>query len=64
MFLKKRAENIKRAMMYKKLSQKKLAQKLNISEAYVSRLINGERYNKNFEIFIFFELGVSYRNFK
>ena len=35
-----------------------------MSESYITRLINGERYNRNFEIFIFYELGVNYRNLK
>ncbi len=64
MFLRKRMNTIKKAMHYKRLSQKKLAQKLNISESYVTRLINGERYNREFELFLRYELGVSYTNFK
>ena len=63
MFLKKRADAIKGAMLAKRMSQKKMAQKLNISESYVTRLINGERYNREFEIFIAYELGINYRNF-
>jgi len=63
MFLKKRAATIKGAMLAKRMSQKKMAQKLNISESYVTRLINGERYNREFEIFIALELGVNYRKF-
>ena len=42
----------------------KIAEKLNVSESYVTRLINGERYNKNFEIFIAMELGFNYRNLR
>ena len=53
MFLKKRENNIRAAMHYKRISQKKMAQKLNISESYVTRLINGERYNREFEICYF-----------
>lgn len=64
MFLKKRMENIKRALGYKKMTQKTLAKKLKKSESYITRLINGERYNRDFEIFIFYELGVNYRNLK
>lgn len=64
MFLKKRRENIKRALGYKRMTQKTLAKKLKMSESYITRLINGERYNREFEIFIYYELGVSYRNFK
>lgn len=64
MFLKKRIENIKRALGYKRMTQKTLAKKLKMSESYITRLINGERYNREFEIFIYYELGISYRNFK
>ena len=64
MFLKKRMENIKRALGYKRMTQKTLAKKLKMSESYITRLINGERYNREFEIFIYYELGVSYRNLK
>lgn len=64
MFLKKREKAIHKAMHYKRLSQKKMAKKLNISESYVTRLINGERYNREFEIFIKYELGISYTNFR
>ena len=64
MFLKKRMENIKRALGYKRMTQKTLAKKLKMSESYITRLINGERYNREFENFIYYELGVSYRNFK
>ena len=64
MFLKKRMENIKRALGYERMTQKTLAKKLKMSESYITRLINGERYNREFEIFIYYELGVSYRNFK
>lgn len=64
MFLKKRMDNIKKAMLYKRISQKKMAQKLGMSESYITRLLNGERYNREFEIFIHYELGVSYTNFK
>ncbi len=64
MFLKKRSDNIKGKMRAKRLNQKKLAQKLNLSESYITRLINGERYNRQFEIFIAMELGVNYKNFR
>ena len=46
------------------MNQKKMARMLNKSESYITRLINGERYSKEFEIFIYYELGVSYRNLK
>ena len=64
MFLKKRMENIKRALAYERITQKALSKKLKMSESYITRLINGERYNRDFEIVIFYELGVNYRNLK
>ena len=64
MFLKKRENAIRGSMLAKKISQKKIAKILNISESYVTRLINGERYNREFEIYIRYELGISYTNFK
>jgi transcriptional regulator with XRE-family HTH domain len=64
MFLNRRKNNILGKMRAKRLNQKKLAQKLNLSESYITRLINGERYNRQFEIFIAMELGVNYRNFR
>lgn len=64
MFLKRRADNIRAKMRIKHMSQKKMAKMLNKSESYITRLINGERYSKEFEIFIHYELGFSYRNLK
>lgn len=64
MFLKRRADNIRAKMRTKHMNQKKMARILNKSESYITRLINGERYSKEFEIFIYYELGVSYRNFR
>lgn len=64
MFLKRRADNIRAKMYSKRMNQKKMAKMLNKSESYITRLINGERYSKEFEIFIYYELGVSYRNFR
>jgi transcriptional regulator with XRE-family HTH domain len=61
MFLKKRKETIKFLMKKKRFNQKKIAKKLNLSESYITRLINGERYSAKFEIFIMFELGLNYR---
>lgn len=61
MFLKKRMNAIKRAMARKRFNQKKIAKKLEVSESYITRLINGERYNSKFEIFIAMELGINYR---
>ena len=43
MFLKKRMNAMKRAMARKRFNQKKIAEKLEVSESYITRLINGER---------------------
>ena len=64
MFLKKRMENIKRALAYKRITQKALSKKLKMSESYITTLINGERYNRDFETFISYEPGANYRNLK
>ena len=61
MFLKKREETIRFLMKRKRYNQKKIAKYLEISESYVTRLINGERYNSKFEIFLALELGLNYR---
>lgn len=61
MFLKKREETIRFLMKRKKYNQKKIAKYLEISESYVTRLINGERYSGKFEIFLALELGLNYR---
>ena len=61
MFLKKREETIRFLMKRKRYNQKKIAKYLEISESYVTRLINGERYSSKFEIFLVLELGLNYR---
>jgi len=61
MFLKKREDTIRFLMKKKRFNQKKIAEKLNLSESYITRLINGQRYSNKFEIFIMYELGLNYR---
>lgn len=62
MFLEKRKYNILGKLRAKKMTQKKLAKKLKLSESYITRLIKGERYNKNFEFYIYFDLNIDYKN--
>lgn len=62
MFLERRKMNIKGAMKAKKITQKKMAKRLKLSESYITRLLNGTRYNRNFENYIYFELNIDYRN--
>ena len=61
MFLEKREETIRILMKKKRYNQNKIAKYLEISESYVTRLINGERYSSKFEIFLAIELGLNYR---
>lgn len=61
MFLKKRESTIRYFMRKKRYNQKKIAEKLNLSESYIARLVSGQRYSSKFEIFIAMELGVNYR---
>ncbi len=49
-------------MKAKKLTQKKMAKRLKLSESYITRLLDGTRYNKRFEMFIYFDLNVDYKN--
>lgn len=60
MFLSKRMYNIKGAMLAQRITQKKLSKKLGLSESYITRLIKGERYNREFECYIANELGINY----
>lgn len=63
MFLKKREDAIKGALMFRKITQKELAKELGMSESYITRLINGTRYSRKFEEFISRFLGIDYRKF-
>lgn len=49
-FLYRREARIRFAMHFRNWTQKMVAKHLNLSESYVTRLINGERYNRNFEL--------------
>ena len=59
-FLYRRELAIRFALRKKEFTQKKLAKRLKMTESYVSKLITGERYSKNFEIFIKYDLGIDY----
>jgi len=61
MFLAKRKMNIKGAMRAKRITQKKLAKRLKLSESYITRLLNGTRYNRQFEEYIAYDLGIDYK---
>ena len=51
-FLYHRKQMIRFKLMQAGISQKKLAKHLNLTESYISKLITGERYNQDFEIFL------------
>ena len=43
MFLRKRESTIRYFMRKKRYTQKKIAEKLDLSESYIARLVNGQR---------------------
>lgn len=47
-------------MLQQNIPQKILAKRLNLTESYISKLITGERYNKDFERYIAKVLDVNY----
>ena len=51
-FLYRRERMIRFKMLQKNMRQKMLAKRLNLTESYISKLITGERYNQDFEIFL------------
>ena len=52
-FLYRRERMIRFKMLQKNMPQKMLAKRLNLTESYISKLITGERYNKDFERYSF-----------
>ena len=59
-FLCHRERMIRFKMLQKNMPQKMLAKRLNLTESYISKLITGERYNKDFERYIIHILDVNY----
>ncbi len=59
-FLYHRERMIRFKMFQQNITQKMLAKRLNLTESYISKLITGERYNKNFEKYITRILEVNY----
>lgn len=59
-FLYRREKMIRFKMLQKNMPQKMLAKQLNLTESYISKLIIGERYNKDFERYIIHILDVNY----
>ncbi len=59
-FLYHRERMIRFKMLQQNIPQKILAKRLNLTESYISKLIIGERYNKDFERYIAKVLDVNY----
>lgn len=59
-FLYHREKMIRFKMLQKNMPQKMLAKRLNLTESYISKLIIGERYNKDFERYIIQVLDLNY----
>ena len=59
-FLYRRERMIRFKMLQKNMPQKMLAKRLNLTESYISKLITGERYNKDFERYVIYILDVNY----
>ena len=61
-FLYRRERMIRFKMLQKNMQQKMLAKRLNLTGSYISKLITGERYNQDFEVFLTKNLEVNYWN--
>ena len=59
-FLYRGERMIRFKMLKQDISQKMLAKRLSLTESYISKLITGERYNKDFERYIARILDVNY----
>ena len=59
-FLYRRERMIRFKMLQKNITQKILAKRLHLTESYISELITGERYNKDFERYAIYMLDVNY----
>ena len=59
-FLYRRERMMRFKMLQKNMPQRMRAKRLNLTESYISKLITGERYNKDFEKYITQILDVNY----
>lgn len=59
-FLYRRERIIRYKLLSRGISQKRLAKELKLTESYITRLITGERYNQNFEMFLERNLEIHY----
>ncbi len=59
-FLYRRERMIRYKLLFREISQKQIAKHLKLTESYITRLITGERYNQNFEMFLKNNLEIHY----
>jgi len=59
-FLYRRERMIRYKLIFREISQKQLAKHLKLTESYITRLITGERYSQDFEIFLEKNLEIHY----
>ncbi len=59
-FLYRREKMIRFKLLQRGITQKQLAKYLKLTESYISKLITGERYNQQFEMFLQKNLEVHY----
>lgn len=59
-FLYRRERMIRFKILQQNITQKMLAKRLNLTESYISKLITGERYNRDFEKYIARVFDVNY----
>lgn len=59
-FLYRRERMIRYKLLCREISQKQLAKHLKLTESYIARLITGERYSQDFEIFLKNNLEIHY----
>jgi DNA-directed RNA polymerase specialized sigma subunit len=59
-FLYRREKMIRFKLLFRGITQKRLAKELNLTESYITRLITGERYSQDFEMFLEKNLEIHY----
>ena len=59
-FLYRRERMIRYKLIFRGITQKRLAKELNLTESYITRLITGERYSQDFEMFLEKNLEIHY----
>lgn len=59
-FLYRRERMIRYKLIFRGITQKRLAKELKLTESYITRLITGERYSQDFEMFLEKNLEIHY----